>query len=102
MSIVSDVIARLTGRYPQAPPSADDLVLLARPEGEAEALMWKEMLERHGIRSMTKNRDALSASYNIPGPVWAYELWVFRRNRDAAAEIIEPGVAAPEVEEEEA
>ena len=89
MSIVSDVIARLTGRDPNTPPSPDDLVLLAKPESEPEARMWKELLDNRGIRSMIKNRDGFSAAYNIPGPSWAYELWVLRRHRDDAAEILD-------------
>jgi hypothetical protein len=88
MGIVSDIIARLTGRDPNAAPSPDDLVLLVRPESEPEARMWQELLENRGIRSVIKNRDGFTAAYNIPGPSWAYELWVLRRDRDEATEIL--------------
>ncbi|MBI5284814.1 MAG: DUF2007 domain-containing protein [Chloroflexi bacterium] len=61
-------------------PSPDALVLLTRPQGEAEAQLFRDMLEQEGIRSMLKNRDPVSARDGGMGPPWAYELWVLRRD----------------------
>ena len=77
-----------TGEHerPDRLPLPDDLVLLARPEGEPEALMMREMLKTEGIAAMVRNRDAATARGGGWGPPWAYELLVrradLRRGRD--------------------
>ena len=93
MSMFSRIIDRLTGRDPHAParlPSPDELTLLTRPHGEPEAELLKGMLEQEGIRSMVKNRDAISARGSGLGAPWAYELWVLRKDLRRAREIIGP------------
>lgn len=69
-------------------PSADELVLLARPQGEPEALMLKDMLDKQGIAAMVKNRDASAATRGAMGSFWAYELWVMHRDLAKAREIV--------------
>ena len=69
-------------------PSPDDLVLLAKPNGEPEALMLKEILANNGVHSMMKNRDGFTSSRNAPGPWWSYELWVLQRDYERATELI--------------
>ena len=90
MTIFGRILARLRAD-PDAParlPSPDELVLLARPEGEPEALMLKEILQSDDIPAMIKNRDAASARGGGWGPPWAYELWVLRRDLRRAREVI--------------
>lgn len=70
------------------------MVLLARPGADAVAGMWREMLARKGIHALVKNRDALSAQYNAPGPWWAYEIHVLNRDLERAREIL--GIEAAE------
>ena len=98
MSVISRLLARFRYGDPDAParlPSHDELTLLARPQGEPEALMLQELLERAGIHAMVRNRDAATARGGSWGPPWAYELWVLRRDLRRAREIIgmdaEPG-----------
>jgi hypothetical protein len=69
-------------------PSPDSLALVARPQGEPEAQMMRELLDEHGIRAMVKNRDAVSAQAGGMGPTWAYELWVLRRDLRRAREVL--------------
>jgi hypothetical protein len=81
MSILSRLRARLRGSQDERPgrlPSPDDLVLLARPAGEPEALMMQEMLAAEGIVAMVRNRDAATARGGGWGPSWAYDLLVRR------------------------
>jgi len=92
MSIFSRLFDWLPGRTPaDAPPrlpSPDDLVLVAAPNGEAEAQLFHDMLEQQGIRSMIKNTDAASARAGGMGPPWAYELWVLRKNLQRGRQIL--------------
>lgn len=92
MSIFSRIIARLRGGTEEAAParlpSPDALVLVARPQGEAEAQLFHDMLEQEGIRSMIKNTDAASARAGGMGPTWAYQLWVLRRDLRRAQEVL--------------
>lgn len=87
-------IRALLGRRDDGPPpptrlpSGDELALLARPQGEPEALMLQEMLASSGIVAMIKNRDAFSVTRGAWGGFWAYELWVLRRDLARAREII--------------
>ncbi len=93
VSIISRLLARFRPDDPDAParlPSPDELTLLTRPEGEPEALMLQELLERAGIHAMVRNRDAATARGGSWGPPWAYELWVLRRDLRKAREIIGP------------
>ena len=70
-------------------PSPDELVLLCRPEGEPEAELLRGILADNDIRSMVKNRDALSAQVGGAGSAWAYELWVLRKDLRRAKEVLE-------------
>jgi hypothetical protein len=91
MSIINRILERFRPGDPDAPPrlpSPDELVLLARPEGEPEALTLQELLEGAGIHAMVRNRDAATARGGSWGPPWAYELWVLRRHLLRAREII--------------
>lgn len=93
MSLLSRILDRLARRdddgAPPRLPSPDELVLVARPQGEPEALMLRELLDEHGIRAMVKNRDAASAQAGGLGPSWAYELWVLRRDLRRARELLD-------------
>lgn len=92
MSLLSHIMDRLRGETAGAPvrlPSPDALVLLARPHGEGEAQLFRDMLEHEGIRSLIKNLDPVSARAGGMGPPWAYELWVLRRDLRRAREILD-------------
>jgi hypothetical protein len=93
MRIISDLLRRLgrqpTGDAPSRLPSPDALVLLARPNGEPEAQMLRQILEQNGVRAMVKNRDAASAQAGGMGPPWAYELWVLRKDLRRARELLD-------------
>lgn len=92
MAFLSSLFRRLFPvREPDAPtrlPSPDELVLIARPNGEPEAEFMHEVLERHDIRAMVRNRDALTVQAGGIGPPWAYELWVLRRDARRARELL--------------
>lgn len=81
----------LRRRDPAAParlPSPDALVLLAKPEGEPEAMIIRDILADAGIRALVKNRDAVSVNAGGMGPWWAFEIWVLRRDLLRARDII--------------
>lgn len=82
MSILTRILAWLGGRNdaPTRLPSPDEAVVLVRPNGEAEAQLFHDMLEQEGIRSMVRNTDAASARAGGMGPAWAYELLVLRKD----------------------
>ena len=93
MSIISDLLNRL-GRKRSDPsptrlPSPDSLALVTRPQGEPEAQLQREILEDNGIHAMVKNRDSASAGAGGMGPVWAYELWVMRKDLRRARELLD-------------
>jgi Putative prokaryotic signal transducing protein len=91
MTFISKIISRIIRRDPGAPerlPAPDSLALLARPDGEPAAEFLRGILEQQGVRSMIKNRDAVSARGGGMGPTWAYELWVLRKDLARAREII--------------
>jgi Putative prokaryotic signal transducing protein len=93
MSIISDLLHRLGGKRPDASPtrlpSPDELALVARPNGEPDAQLQREILEQNGIRAMVKNRDPASAQAGGMGPTWAYELWVLRKDLRRAHELLD-------------
>jgi hypothetical protein len=94
MTLIARILGRIINRHNRAPtrlPAPDSLALLTRPEGEPMAELFRGMLEQHGIRSMIKNRDAVSARAGGMGPTWAYELWVLRKDLATARQIIESG-----------
>ncbi len=91
MTLIARIINRILARDPGAPqrlPSPDSLALLTRPEGEPAAELLRGILEQEGVRSMIKNRDAVSARAGGMGPPWAYELWVLRKDLARSREII--------------
>ena len=90
MSILSRILGWFGGGddAPERLPSPDELVLLAEPNGEAEAQLFHDMLEQEGIRSMIRNTDASSARAGGLGPVWAYELLVLRKDLHRGREIL--------------
>ncbi|MEX2247110.1 MAG: DUF2007 domain-containing protein [Dehalococcoidia bacterium] len=73
---------------PSRLPSPDALVLLARPSGEAEAQISRDLLEQAGIRALVRNIDAATAQSGAAGPPWAYELWVLRKDLRRAREVL--------------
>ena len=75
-----------TDDRPDAAPLPDGLVLLCRPEGEAEAGMFRGHPRTRRHPSLIKNRDPLSARSGGMGPAWAYELWVLRKDLRRARE----------------
>jgi hypothetical protein len=92
MSFLSRWFSRLFGNDPDAPerlPSPDELVVLARPEGEPEALMMQDMLKSEGIVAMVRNRDASAARGATWGAPWSYELLVKQADLRRAREIVQ-------------
>jgi hypothetical protein len=53
-------LVRLLFEDDNEPPGPEELVLLARAEGEAVAGMWREMLRNQGIESMIKNTNPVA------------------------------------------
>lgn len=88
LSRLIDHLRRSDVGKPERLPSPDALVLLARPHGEAEAQLLRDMLDQEGVRSMVKNLDPVSSRAGGMGPPWAYELWVLRRDLRRAREIL--------------
>ena len=92
VTILSRIRAWLVGdadsSAPERLPSPDAIVVLARPNGEPEALMLQEMLESHGIHALVRNRDAATAQSGAWAGAWAYELCVLRRDLRRAQELI--------------
>lgn len=88
--LLARVFRREAPNAPRRLPRADELALLARPEGELEAQMLRDLLAQQGVQALVKNLDPVSAQSGGMGPPWAYELWVLRRDLRRAKEIIEP------------
>jgi hypothetical protein len=91
MSIISRIRGWLSGgdsSEPERLPVRDEIVVLARPGGEPEALMLQELLAAEGIHALVRNRDAATARGGGWGPPWAYEICVMRRDLRRAREII--------------
>ena len=91
MSILSRVLGWFGSGAGDAPvrlPSPDELVVLVEPNGEAEAQLFRDMLEQEGIRSMVRNTDASSARAGGMGPVWAYELLVLRKDLQRGRQVL--------------
>jgi hypothetical protein len=86
--ILDRLVSRAEDRAPARLPSPDELVLVARPNGEIEAQLLRQMLAAEGVHAMVKNRDAVSAESGGMGPPWAYELWVLRKDLRRAREIV--------------
>ena len=85
---IRSLLARDDDRAPPRLPSPADLVLVARPQGEPEAMMLHELLEREGIHALVRNLDAATARGGGWGPPWAYELLVLRRDLRRARELL--------------
>ena len=71
-------------------PKPDELVVVAEPADDAVAGIWRDQLERHGIRSMLKERNTLNTMGMRFGQLWPhqYELYVLYRDLSAAREIL--------------
>ncbi len=100
MSFVSRIIRRLVSGGPPADepvrlPSPDELVLVARPNGEPEAEFLRQMLENEGIPCLVRNRDAASARAGGGGPFWAYDICVLRKDLRRAREALAIGPGSP-------
>jgi hypothetical protein len=65
-------------------PGPDDLVLLGRPEGEAEAELWKNILAQWGVPALVKNVSALA--YIRLGDL--YEVWVLQKDLEYALSLL--------------
>jgi putative signal transducing protein len=91
MSILTHILSWFDGSNdaPARLPSPDEAVVLVKPNGEAEAQLFHDMLEQEGIRSMVRNTDAASARAGGMGPAWAYELLVLRKDLHRAREILD-------------
>jgi hypothetical protein len=103
MGIISRILRLFVNPPDDAPtrlPSPDELALVARPHGEIDAQLLRQMLAADGIQAMVKNRDPVSAESGGMGPPWAYELWVLRRDLRRAREIIGDRDRDPEGEGE--
>jgi hypothetical protein len=91
MGIFARVRSFLRGDDGDAParlPLPDEIVVLARPGGEPEALMLQDMLAQHGIHALVRNRDAATARGGGWGPSWAYEICVLRRDLRRAQDLL--------------
>ena len=87
-----DRILGLFRRDPDAPQrlqSPDELTIVARPQGEPEALMIQELLRNEGVHVLVRNRDALSAAYAMAGSALGWEVLVLRRDLRRASELLD-------------
>jgi len=91
MNILARLRQIITGRGEDPPsrlPSPDELALVARPQGEPEALMLKDILAQHGVHALVRSGN-LTARGGAAGGWWSYELWVLRRDLRRARELLE-------------
>jgi hypothetical protein len=62
----------------------DALVLLGRPDGEAEARLWANILEQWGVRALVKNTSATAYA----GFGDAFEVWVLENDVEEARQLL--------------
>jgi len=74
------------------PPEPDQLVVLGEPSNEAEAQLWRDMLDDAGIRSMARDVSP-TAGYPSRG-LPMMEVRVLQRDLDRAREIVRLGGGA--------
>ncbi len=70
---------------PRGEPGPDDLVLLGRPDSEAEAALWRDILLQWGVPSLIKNVGALA--YMHSGAEQC-QVWVLQRDEESARELL--------------
>ena len=75
-------------------PGPDDPVLLGRPDGEGEALLWQNILEQWGIHALVRNVSA--TAYLRLGDL--FEVWVLRRDLEEARQLVGIGAAQADPE----
>ena len=91
-----DAVRRLRELFllKKADPGPDDPVLLGRPDGEGEALLWKNILEQWGIHALVRNVSA--TAYLRLGDL--FEVWVLQRDLEEARQLVGIGVPQPDPE----
>jgi len=70
--------------FPPRAETPDDLVLLGRPQSEAEAELWRNILSQWGVLCLIKNVSALA--YTRVGDM--FEVWVRRDDAEYGRELL--------------
>jgi hypothetical protein len=76
-------------------PGPEDPVLLGRPDGEGEAMLWKNILEQWGIHALVRNVSA--TAYLRLGDL--FEVWVLQRDLEEARQLVGIAGVHPSPEE---
>jgi hypothetical protein len=86
-----NALQRLRGIFlpSRAESGPDDLVLLGRPGGEGEALLWQNILSQWGIQALVRNVSA--TAYLSLGDF--FEVWVLQRDLEEALQLVGPSAA---------
>jgi hypothetical protein len=92
MNALRALSERLFG-VPKRPPSDDDLVLLGEPSSEAEAELWRNILEQWGIRCLVRNVSV--TAYIRMGD--SFQVWVLKRDLEEAKSLTAGG-SGPDAE----
>ena len=71
----------------------DPIVKLVAALSEPEALMRREMLDRHGVPAMVKNTGALQSHLQLPFSQ-DFDLYVKKSDAERAAEVLGPLIDA--------
>jgi hypothetical protein len=69
-------------------PGPGDLVLLGRPESEAEAELWRNILLQWGVHCLIKNVSALAYMHS-GADLW--QVWVMGQDEEYARELLSVG-----------
>ena len=69
---------------PRRAANDDDLVLLGEPHSEAEAALWRNILEQWGIRCLVRNVSV--TAYLRMGD--SFQVWVLQRDLEEARSLI--------------
>ena len=68
------------------PPDPDQLVLLAEPEGEIVAGLWRGILEDKGVRCLVKNVNGIAHLQSNAVPM--FEIHVLYKDVERARQLI--------------
>ena len=79
-------LARQLFEDDDALPGPEEMVRLARPDGQLVAGLWREMLQRQGIESLLKNAQPVSVY--IGEYFGRYEVHVLQRDLERARDIL--------------
>ena len=88
MHLLRSLSERLFG-VPRRQAGEGDLALLGDPASEAEAELWRNILEQWGVRCLIKNTSA--TAYLRLGD--AYQVWVLHEDLEEASSLIFGGRA---------